>query len=116
MAAPTGTEGQDDIVHAPDELIAKELTKQKIGRLREMDELLEDVIAEARRGINGAAGVTQAAAGGAARAGQGASVRTPGGNPPEGETSVRRRAETDGGVGGDRQGPSSRLPKMCWPR
>ena len=114
MATPTGTEGHDDTACAPQELIAKELSKQKIDRLREMGEL-EDVIAEARRAINGAAGVAQASKGSLARAGPGPSARTPGGNPPEGETSARR-GRGGGGDGGDRQGSSSRFPKRGFPR
>ena len=76
---------------------------------------LEDVIAEARRAINGAAGVAQADKGSLARAGPGPSARTPGGNPPEGETSARR-GRGGGGDGGDRQGSSSRFPKRGFPR
>ena len=114
LATPTGTDGHDDTAYAPQELIAKELSKQKIDHLREMDEL-EDVIAEARRAINGAAGVARASTGSLARAGPGPSARTPGGNPPEGETSARR-GRGGGGDGGDRQGSSSRFPKRGFPR
>ena len=76
---------------------------------------LEGVIAEARRAINGAAGVAQANIGGVARAGQGPCARIPGDNPPEGEKSVRRGRGGDGD-GGDRQGSSSRFPKRGFPR
>lgn len=79
-----------------------------------MDEL-EDVIVEARRAMDGAAGVAQANVGGVARAGQGPSARIPGDNPPEGEESVRRGRGGDGD-GGDRRGSSSRFPKRGFPR